>query len=137
VTGERPATVLAFDFGTRRIGVAVGTTITRSARPLTTIDAPDRRHAHRGAGSPDRRNGSRSCSSSDFPCTPDGTPHAMTDRARRFGERLRERFAIPRRIRGRALHFGAREDRTRGPRTRRPADARRGGGANHPASMAR
>ena len=37
---ETPDTVLAFDFGTQRIGVAVGSTITRSARPLTTIDAP-------------------------------------------------------------------------------------------------
>ena len=31
------ATVLAFDFGTRRIGVAVGNTLLRVARPLTTI----------------------------------------------------------------------------------------------------
>ena len=30
-------TVLAFDFGTRRIGVAVGNTLLRVARPLTTI----------------------------------------------------------------------------------------------------
>ncbi len=32
-------TVLAFDFGTRRIGVATGNSITRSAQPLTTLDA--------------------------------------------------------------------------------------------------
>ena len=33
--------VLGFDFGTRRIGVAIGNRLTRHARPLTTIDAAD------------------------------------------------------------------------------------------------
>ncbi len=33
--------VLGFDFGTRRIGVAIGNRVTRDARPLTTIDAAD------------------------------------------------------------------------------------------------
>jgi putative Holliday junction resolvase len=36
---EPDATLLAFDFGARRIGVAVGTTRLRTARPLTTIDS--------------------------------------------------------------------------------------------------
>ena len=31
-------TVLAFDFGTRRIGVAIGNAITKVAHPLTTIE---------------------------------------------------------------------------------------------------
>ena len=30
-------TILAFDFGEKRIGVAVGNTITGEARPLTTL----------------------------------------------------------------------------------------------------
>ena len=34
---SRPATILAFDFGLRRIGVAVGQTITGSASPLGAI----------------------------------------------------------------------------------------------------
>jgi len=34
-------TVLAFDFGTRRIGVATGNSLTRSAHPLTTLDPSD------------------------------------------------------------------------------------------------
>ena len=42
IGSDRPAapetTVLAFDFGTRRIGVAVGNTLTRVAQPLATID---------------------------------------------------------------------------------------------------
>jgi putative Holliday junction resolvase len=33
-----PALILAFDYGTRRIGVAAGDTLTRTARPLTVID---------------------------------------------------------------------------------------------------
>ncbi|MGE5103747.1 MAG: Holliday junction resolvase RuvX, partial [Betaproteobacteria bacterium] len=36
---EADATVLAFDFGTRRIGVAVGNTLMRTAHALATIDA--------------------------------------------------------------------------------------------------
>ncbi len=32
-------TVMAFDFGARRIGVAIGETLMASARPLATIDA--------------------------------------------------------------------------------------------------
>ena len=36
-TATDNATVLAFDFGTRRIGVAVGNSITGVARPLPTI----------------------------------------------------------------------------------------------------
>lgn len=41
----RPETVLAFDFGLRRIGVAVGQSVTASASPLGTVanseDGPD------------------------------------------------------------------------------------------------
>ena len=89
-----PATVLAFDFGTRRIGVAVGTTITGSARPLTTI------HAANGS----TRDAALARVVAEWqpqllvvglPVHADGTPHTMTQRARRFGESLRERFAIP------------------------------------------
>lgn len=34
-------TLLAFDYGRRRIGVAVGNTLTGDARPLTTLDATE------------------------------------------------------------------------------------------------
>ena len=34
-------TVIAFDFGTRRIGVATGNGLTQSAQPLTTLDPSD------------------------------------------------------------------------------------------------
>jgi putative holliday junction resolvase len=35
------ATLLAFDYGRRRIGVAVGNTLTRQARPLLTLDVTE------------------------------------------------------------------------------------------------
>ena len=89
-----PVTVLAFDFGTRRIGVAVGTTITRSARALATIDAPEG----------EVRDAALARVISEWqpqllvvglPVHSDGTPHGMTRRARAFGDALHKRFAIP------------------------------------------
>ena len=86
--------MLAFDFGARRIGVAVGTTQLRSARPLTTIDTErnDERFAAIGAlvaeWQPDRL-------VVGLPLHADGTPHAMTDRARRFAHRLEGRYRLP------------------------------------------
>jgi putative Holliday junction resolvase len=88
VTGA--ATVLAFDFGTRRIGVAVGTTITRSARALATIDASDRDALARVIGEWQPQ-----LLVVGLPVHADGTPHAMTERARRFGDDVSKRFGIP------------------------------------------
>ena len=45
--------VLGFDFGARRIGVAIGNSVTREARPLTTVNAT----ADRGAVGCGRRAG--------------------------------------------------------------------------------
>jgi len=36
---ERPGVILAFDFGLRRIGIATGNCLTRTASPLTTLTA--------------------------------------------------------------------------------------------------
>jgi putative Holliday junction resolvase len=84
-------TVLAFDFGTRRIGVAVGNTVTHSARELATIDTGGSDAAIAGLVAewcPDLL-------VVGLPVHADGTPHAMTARARRFASGLRERFALP------------------------------------------
>ena len=88
------ATVLAFDFGTRRIGVAVGNTLTRVAHPLATIDARD-------AGA--RWSSLRALLDEwrpqrlvvGLPVHADGTEHAMTVRARAFAGELAQRFALP------------------------------------------
>lgn len=44
----QPATILAFDFGLRRIGVAVGQTVTGSASPLGIIRNVDGGPDHQG-----------------------------------------------------------------------------------------
>lgn len=36
---HKPSTLLGFDFGMKSIGVAVGQTVTKSAKPLTTLKA--------------------------------------------------------------------------------------------------
>ena len=40
---SRPATLLCFDFGTKRIGVAVGQTLTDTATPLEIISVRNNR----------------------------------------------------------------------------------------------
>ena len=88
------ATVLAFDFGTRRIGIAVGNTLLRVARPLATIDRDrvDERFAAIAAiiaeWQPSRL-------IVGVPTHADGTPHAMTDRARNFARKLGGRVRLP------------------------------------------
>ncbi len=87
-------TVLAFDFGTRRIGVAVGNTITHTAEPLTTIDEPrnDERFTAIGALVQAWQPGLLVVG---VPVHADGTPHAMTARAQRFARQLEGRFHKP------------------------------------------
>jgi putative holliday junction resolvase len=90
--------VLAFDFGEKRIGVAVGTLLetgrSGSARALTTIgaEANDVRFAAIAAliaeWQPVRLLVGR-------PLSDDGTPHEMTARCERFANQLRGRFRLP------------------------------------------
>jgi putative Holliday junction resolvase len=86
--------VLAFDFGTRRTGVAIANTLTRRARPLPTIHA-DAAQARWNAvraliaeWEPDRF-------VVGIPCHPDGTAHEMTQRCQRFARQLEGRFGRP------------------------------------------
>jgi putative holliday junction resolvase len=86
--------VLAFDFGARRIGVAVGNTETRHAEPLSTIDACDssRRFAAISALIADWE---PSLLVVGLPLSVDGSEHEMTVRSRRFANQLRGRFGLP------------------------------------------
>ncbi len=88
------ATVLAFDFGTRRIGVAVGNTITRTASPLTTIEEArdDARAAAIAALVGDWKPAQLVVG---VPVHADGNAHAMTALARDFARSLARRFALP------------------------------------------
>ena len=87
-------TALAFDFGTRRIGLAVGNSITGSSQALAPIaaDNDDARFAMISAQikewAPDQL-------VVGLPCHPDGAEHAMTAKARRFGNQLQGRFGLP------------------------------------------
>lgn len=89
-----PITVLAFDFGTRRTGVAVGNTLTRSAQPLATLEA-DGDDARLAAIAPLVAEWQPQTLVVGVPVHADGTPHAMTARALRFAQALEARFALP------------------------------------------
>jgi putative Holliday junction resolvase len=88
------ASVLAFDFGTRKIGVAVGNTMLRIAHPLATIatEVNAARFAAIAALIAEWRPARLVVGR---PVHADGTPHAMTALAQRFGKRLAGRFALP------------------------------------------
>ncbi len=92
MSSSAPQLILAFDFGTRRIGVASGDTLTRTARPLTTLDVAgelpwreidllvaDYRPARLIVG---------------VPYNMDGTPTALTRRSRGFGHQLKTRHSL-------------------------------------------
>jgi putative Holliday junction resolvase len=88
------AVVLAFDFGERRTGVAIANTVTRAARPLTTINAPTSAARWRSIGALVEE-----WQPSEFvvgiPRLPSGPAHAMTARCERFPRQLEGRYARP------------------------------------------
>ena len=90
VTAQR--SFLAFDFGTVRVGVAGGNSVTRSAEPLGTISA---------TGTPRFDSIARYIAEWQpdalvvgVPFHPDGAAHENTERARRFARQLRGRFGL-------------------------------------------
>ncbi len=89
----RPASYLAFDFGTRRTGVATGNTLTRSATPLATLALEgEARFAAIarliGEWRPDAL-------VVGVPRHPDGAAHETTRLAQRFARQLHGRFRLP------------------------------------------
>ncbi len=91
---EKVLTVMAFDYGTRRIGVAIGNTLTQTGQPIQII-------AENGV---DARFGLIEALIQEWqpdqlvvglPCHPDGAPHEMTVKAKRFGNQLYGRFHLP------------------------------------------
>ena len=87
-------TVLAFDFGTLRIGVAVGEGLLGQARALTTIDSPanDTRFAAIARLIAEWQPARLVVG---LPRALDGTEHEMTARSRRFAHQLEGRFRLP------------------------------------------
>lgn len=95
MSGARPAeqSFLAFDFGLKRVGVAMGTRMLQQARPLKSLTAEgDARFAAIGAliaeWQPDAL-------VVGVPFHPDGAEHDNTHRARRFARQLHGRFRLP------------------------------------------
>jgi putative Holliday junction resolvase len=86
--------VIAFDFGTQRIGVAIGEGLLGQARALTTIDSPanDARFAAIGKLIAEWQ---PACLVVGLPLALDGTEHEMTARSRRFAHQLEGRFRLP------------------------------------------
>jgi putative Holliday junction resolvase len=86
-------TVFGFDFGLKRIGIAVGNTVIRQAQPLTVIEAPtnDGRFAAIAALVAEWR---PVLCVVGLPTHPDGAEHEMTVRCRRFANQLHGRFGI-------------------------------------------
>ena len=86
-------TLLAFDFGTKSIGVAIGQRVTATARPLTAIKAQN--------GNTDWTLIERLLKEWQpddvivgLPLNMDGTEQPLTARARTFANRLHGRFGI-------------------------------------------
>jgi len=86
--------VLGFDFGTRRIGVAIGNSVTRDAQALRTIEAADN-DARWSALTAIMDEWAPTQLVVGIPRHPDGAPHAMTARCERFARQLEGRYRLP------------------------------------------
>jgi len=94
VTREMNGTLLAFDFGEKRIGVAIGESTLKMAHPLTTIQATRNDLRFRaiaqliGEWQPVQL-------VVGLPMHRDGAEHAMSTRCRGFARQLEGRFRLP------------------------------------------
>ncbi|MFS1539730.1 MAG: Holliday junction resolvase RuvX [Candidatus Phlomobacter fragariae] len=86
-------TIIAFDFGTLSIGIAIGQEITKTARPLTAIKAKD--------GKPNwlkvekiLQEWQPKLAIVGLPLNMDGTEQPISNKARKFANRLHGRFGI-------------------------------------------
>ena len=89
-------TILAFDYGTRRIGVAVGETLTASARPLLTVQ--NQQEPDWDAIASLVTEWQPTVFVLGLPCHADGSDNAITKQVRAFAEQLQNRYQLP-------LHF--------------------------------
>jgi putative Holliday junction resolvase len=86
---ERAArTILAFDFGLKRIGVAVGEPELRTAHPLPAVSRFEEVEGLVTEWKP-------ACLVVGLPTSAKGEPHAMTRQAEDFARRLERRFKLP------------------------------------------
>ncbi|AXK38439.1 Holliday junction resolvase RuvX [Crenobacter cavernae] len=88
------STILGFDFGERRIGIAMGAAEVGVATPLVTIDTPsnDERFTAIAKLIAEWQPGALVVG---LPTHADGTEHEMTRLSHKFAQRLKGRFALP------------------------------------------
>ena len=86
-------TILGFDFGLKRIGVAVGNTLLAQAQPLTII-AASTNDAKFAAIAKLIDEWQPALCVVGLPSHPDGAEHEMTVRCRRFANQLHGRFGV-------------------------------------------
>lgn len=86
--------LMSFDFGKKRIGVAVGQMVTQTARPLTTLQAKD--------GAPDwnevtalMKKWNPDAIVVGIPLNMDGTDQPITESAREFANTLKDKYNLP------------------------------------------
>jgi putative holliday junction resolvase len=84
-------TILAFDFGEKRIGVAVGNTITKTAEALKIIQEKNQDEKFKAIEALIQE-WRPQLLVVGLPAHPDGAEHEMTQRAKRFGNQLHGRF---------------------------------------------
>lgn len=91
---KKPANYLCFDFGLKRFGVAVGNDLLKTASELKPIPAKD--------GIPDWTRINQLVEDwkpcvciVGLPLNMDGSPSDMSQRASKFGKRLKGRFNLP------------------------------------------
>ena len=94
MNGEAIDTVLAFDFGLKRIGVAIGNTMICQAKPLSVITATANEPKFAAIDSLIKEWGA-SRIVVGLPSHPDGTEHEMSARCRRFANQVHGRFNLP------------------------------------------
>ena len=87
-------TILGFDFGEKRIGVAVGNTVTSQARALTTLHV-ESNAARLGAVEKLVAEWQPASFVIGQPEHADGQPHDVAHLAKKFGNRLTEKFRLP------------------------------------------
>lgn len=84
-------TILAFDFGEKRIGVAVGNTVTKTAEALKIIQEKNQDEKFNVIETLIQE-WQPQLLVVGLPTHPDGAEHEMTQKAKRFGNQLHGRF---------------------------------------------
>ncbi len=94
MTSDAIDTILAFDFGLKRIGVAIGNSMICQAKPLSVITATANEPKFAAIDSLIKEWGA-SRIVVGLPSHPDGTEHEMSARCRRFANQVHGRFNLP------------------------------------------